>query len=166
MSSSREQASDQGKDTHSISTFCQSILQHQADSHPSHGNLGKRSRIRRMARAEMELRQLRPGARITNGPRGEAPCTRFETGQAAKAEVEVFELRNVQLLEILSTWTRTASSRRMRRKWTATGRSKARTHRTRRRRTEALWRKRKLHHKRAQEARMAKEIIKHLMTEV
>ena len=39
-------------------------------------------------------------------------------------------------------------------------------HRTRRRRTEALWRIRKLHNRRRNKAGMAKEIIKNLMTEM
>ena len=91
-----------------------SILLHQADSHPSqmskhsgpHGNLGKRPRIRRLARAELELRQLRPGARKTNGPHGETRSTRTETGQATKAGVGVSRcgLLEIWIVENMAEW--------------------------------------------------------------
>ena len=65
----------------------QFLLLLQADSRPSqYGNLGKRPRIRRMARAEVEQPQLRPGARKTNGPHGEARSTRTRDGTGRESQ--------------------------------------------------------------------------------
>ena len=74
---------------------------HQSHLSNHSGPHGQETEDTTMARADVELRpKLRPATRKTNGPYGEARSTRPETGQASTTRVGVFEVRNVQLLEI------------------------------------------------------------------